>query len=190
MRASTKRIFSLLGAAAFFVATLSFYSLALMPEYTSVNALRGSLDSKTKIFNEQSKIILKVKDAIAEYQGTSKVQDAISMTLPKSEEASSITGALQAIALVSGAVLQSLNLQSQALRPSQDEQVNGVKALGVVEINARLIGPYEAIKNFLQGVETNIRLMDVVDFRTEAPSKANLAALSHNVTIRAYYQAE
>ncbi len=178
-----------MGTAGLFVGVLVVYALLLRPAYANLNKMRGEFYARQQIFFEQSAIIQKVKDLIAQYQGTVRIQDTVSLTLPTEPESGSIVSQLQSIAGASGIVLQSLSLQMQALRAAPDSQQE-VKSLGVVEISARLIGPYEGFKNFLRGVETNIRLMDVVDVRAEILNRNAPNNLSYTAVINAYYQAE
>ena len=188
MKTSTKRVLSLLGSAGFFVVALMIYALLIVPTYNDLNKMRGELGGRETVFENQSEIIRKVKELLAEYQGSFKIQDSISFSLPTSPSASSIVAQVQSIAQVSGLLVQSINLQTQALRPSKISK--DVKALGLVEVSLRLIGPYEGLKSFLNGIATNVRVMDVVDARTEVSNKNNPNALTHNIIINAYYQAE
>jgi Tfp pilus assembly protein PilO len=110
------------------------------------------------------------------------------MSLPTDSSASAIVSQVQSIASASGLLVQSINLQTQALKPSKLDK--DVIALGSVEINLRLIGSYESLKNFLSLIATNVRVMDVADLHSEASNKNNLNALTHNIIINAYYQAE
>lgn len=190
MKASTKRALSLLGTAFMFVAALAIYIILVSPEYDRINAMRGELAARANVFAEKSSIISRVRDLIAQYQGTARIQDTISLTLPQEENAAAITQQLSGIAAASGVIIQSLSLQRQSLRPTRSGDEERVKAVGVSEINLRLAGPYEAIKAFLAAVETNIRLMDVVSVRAEAPSRATPGALNYNIVINAYYQPE
>ncbi len=188
MKQSTKRVLSLLGTAGFFVAALMIYALLVTPAYQNLNKMRGELLSRENVFKNQSEIIQKVKELLAQYQGSLKIQDSISLSLPGDPSASAIVSQVQAIANESGLLVQAISLQTQALKPSKISK--DVKALGLVEVNARLIGPYEGLKRFLGSIATNVRVMDVVDLRTEVSNKNNLNALTHNIIINAYYQAE
>lgn len=188
MKQSTKRVLSLLGTASLFVMALMVYALLIVPAYNNLNKMRGELASREVVFKNQSEIIQKVKGLLTEYQGSTKIQDSISLSLPDNSSSAGVVSQIQSIASASGVLVQSINLQAQALKPSKINK--DVKALGTVEINLRLIGPYEGLKRFLDGIATNVRVMDVIDSRTEVSNKTNLNALTHNIIINAYYQAE
>lgn len=192
MKASTQRALSLLGTALLLIAALAVYVILVAPEYERINVMRGELAARSQVFEEKNSIISRVKDLIAQYQGTARIQDTISFTLPKQENAAAITQQLSGIASVTGVIIQSMSLQPQALRPTRATGGGeSVKAVGVSEINLRLVGSYESVKTFVQSVETNIRLMDVVSFRAEVPSRATPGTpITYNLVINAYYQPE
>ncbi len=172
-----------------FIAALAIYVILVSPEYGRINIRRGELSARAQVFEEKNAIISRVKDLIAQYQGTARIQDTISLTLPREENSAAITQQLSSIAGATGVLIQSMSLQSQSLRPVRGE-AESVKAVGVSEINLRLSGSYEAIKSFIASVETNIRLMDVVSFRAEIPTRVTQGSLNYNVVINAYYQPE
>lgn len=190
MKASAKRALSLIGTAGLFVFTLAVYSLLLRPSYQDVNKMRGEFESKRVAFDEQSKIITKVRDLIAQYQGTAKIQDTIALTLPAQEATAGIVSQLQGIASASGIIVQAINVQEgSGLKPVSAESTKGVSSVGVVVVSASVLGTYDAFKEFIHGVETNIRVMDVEEWRV-APSTKGSSVLTFQVVINAYYQAE
>lgn len=180
----------MLGTAFMFIAALAVYTLMVAPTYERVNVMRGELAARAAVFAEKNAIISRVRDLIAQYQGTARIQDTISLTLPREENSAAITQQLSGIAGATGVIIQSMSLQSQALRPSGNNGSEAVKAVGISEINLRLLGTYEAVKTFLASAETNIRLMDVVSFRAEVPSRVATGPLNYNIVINAYYQPE
>ena len=124
-----------------FIAALAVYTLLVAPEYGRVNVMRGEFAARANIFAEKSAIISRVRDLVAQYQGTARIQDTISLTLPREENSAAITQQLSGIAGATGVIIQSMSLQSQALRPSRANGASEeVKAVGVSEISLRLLG--------------------------------------------------
>ncbi|MDO8585008.1 MAG: hypothetical protein Q7R85_02715 [bacterium] len=187
MRHSTKRILSLFGSAACFVAALIVYAAFLQPLYASVNTMRGELAAKSKLYDDQQRIIAKVNDLVAQYQGKVKIQDTISTTLPFEPNASFVVAQLSAIAAGNSVAVQELNTQ---LLPVDKPLANmgGLKGLGRMRVSVKLLGSYAGLKGFLQGVETNLRLMDLVEAKVESMPKSP-DTLSFALLIDAYYQA-
>ncbi|NCO15499.1 MAG: hypothetical protein GW899_01980, partial [Parcubacteria group bacterium] len=75
-----------------------------------------------------------------------------------------------------------------AIKPS--DQPGLVKGLGILRYNFRLTGTYDGLKSFLQAVETNISLMDLVSLKIEPATKSAKGNLSYTVNMDTYYQAE
>lgn len=190
MKASTKRVLSLLGTAVLFVAALAIYALLLSPEYTGLTKARGELAASQKLYDDQSSVIAKVKDLVAQYQGTAKIQDTISLTLPNNQAVSSLVAQIQAIAASSGSTVESMSLQTLAVKPPPPGSPEGTRGIGIVRINLRLTASYASAKSFMSGVETNIRLMDVTSWRAEPITKDKPEPLSYTIVIDAYYQAD
>ncbi len=191
MKSSTRRAISLLGTAGLLIAALAVYSLLLRPAYAEVNQLRGKYSANANAFNEQRKVIDKVRKLIAQYQGTTKIQDTIALTLPNDESVASLVAQLRAIASASGLVIQSINIQNAgALKPIAPASEKGVRAVGAVQAAVAMVGAYDAFKTFIGGIESNIRLMDVAEWRAEPAAKGNSNILSYTMTINAYYQGE
>lgn len=188
MKPSTKRIVSLLGTAVCFVAALVVYATMLTPLYSAVDMMRGELAAKTGLYNDQQSIITKVNDLLAQYQGKVKIQDTISTTLPFEPGTSFVVAQLAAVASGNGVTLQELNAQILPL----DQPVvksDGVKGIGRMRVSVKLLGSYEGFKGFLQGVETNLRLMDLVETKVGAVPK-NPGVLAASLLIDAYYQGD
>jgi Tfp pilus assembly protein PilO len=173
------------------IATLAVYSLLLRPTYTEVNQLRGTYSASANAFIEQRKVIDKVRKLIAQYQGTTKIQDTIALTLPGDQSVASLIGQLRAIASASGLTIQSINVQTVgALKPVAQSSEKGVRAVGTVQASMAMVGSYEALKTFVGGIESNIRLMDIAEWRAEPVAKGNGSVLSFSMVIHAYFQGE
>lgn len=186
MKASTKRILSLFGTAALFVASLLLYASFIQPGYNEVSRMRGELAAKSQLFAEQNAIITKVRDLLSQYQGIPKIQDTIALALPNDPSAAGIVAELQAIAGANNVPLQELALQVLPAESSSGKN-SGVKGLSRVRATGKVVGAYEGVKGFASGVETNIRLMDVVELRLEPVAKLP-GTLTANFIIDAYYQ--
>lgn len=158
----------------------------LQPLYASVDIMRGELVAKTQLYEDQQRIIAKVNDLLAQYQGTARIQDAIATTLPFEPNASFVVAQLSAIASGNGVTVQELNAQLLPIdKPLA--HMDGLKGVGRMRIATKLLGSYAGLKGFLQGVETNLRLMDVIEAKVEAVPKTT-DVLSFALVIDAYYQ--
>mgnify|MGYP001611501044 CR=1 FL=1 len=185
LRPSGKRAMSIFFGAGLLVASLSVYAAYLRPAYNEVTILRGTLIGKQNLFEEKKQAVDKVEALIKQYQGAEKLQDVISLSLPVSEEVSSVFNQLQAIASANGLVVQVFNVQPLSTKPSDAPLV---RPLGTLRLSLRLAGNYAAFKEFIRGLETNIRAMDVVSIKVESAGKGDYFA--YTVVADTYYQAE
>ncbi len=167
------------------VASLAGYAAYLKPAYEDVSKLRGTLIAKQDLFEEKKQAVGKVEGLIKQYQGADRLQDVVSMSLPASEEVSSVFNQLQAIAGSNGLTVQVFNVQPLSTKPSG---ASLVKPLGTLRLSLRLAGNYAAFKEFVKGLETNVRAMDIVSVKVESSGKGDYFA--YTVVADTYYQAE
>ena len=185
LKPSGKRALSLFVGTALLVASLAAYAAYLRPAYAEVTELRGTLIAKQNLFENKKQAVDKVESLIKQYQGAGRLEDVIAMSLPQSEEVSSVFNQLQAIAGTNGLAVQVFNVQPLATKPSDKTLV---KPLGTRRWSLRLAGSYSAFKEFVRGMETNIRAMDIVSMKVESAGKGDYFA--YTVVADTYYQAE
>ncbi len=176
---------SLLAGSGILVASLVGYATYLRPVYNEVSALRGTLIAKQNLFEEKKQAVDKVESLIKQYQGADRLQDVVSMSLPVSEEVSSVFNQLQAIAGTNGLTVQVFNVQPLSTKPSEKPLV---KPVGTLRLSLRLTGAYVPFKEFIKGLETNIRAMDIVSMKVESAGKGDF--FMYTVVADTYYQAE
>ena len=179
-----------MGSAAFLVAAMMIYSLFIRPEYELVNELRGMFIAKSNLLTEQQSIISQVQSLLAQYQGSASIQRAVSLALPTKEEAAGIFSQLQALAQANDLTIEVFGLQSQPTKSVNNSRgaINVVKDLGVLQASLKVSGGYDNFKNFLQGVETNIRVMDLISLKMEKVNRANGNFFIYNLVLNTYYQ--
>lgn len=188
MKSAATRTFSLLSSLAFLLAAIIVYAFLVRPAYDNILVLRSELEAKNNFFQEQSRALGKVNDLILEYRELDKLQDTISLTLPLKEDLSSIFNQLRALASANGLSIQIFSVKPLAFKPLISAPL--IKNVGTLQLSLRLSGSYESFRNFLRGVETNIRLMDIQQIKTERVANLDTNFFDYNVVINAYYQAE
>ncbi len=184
MKASSKRFLSILVAILLFVASIFVYSSLIRPAYTDIKNLRAELESKSDIFTKNDASIKQVKKLLTEYQDITQIQQTISLILPLEQNVSVGVNQINGLARFNNLTVELLSARQLAIKPSAQSDL--VRGFGVLRYNFRLSGTYDNFKKFLQAMETNINLMDVVDLKTEATSKGSL---SYTMEVNTYYQA-
>lgn len=186
MRASTKRAFSLLVSAGFLIGAMVLYGAFIKPAYDNATMLRGTMFAKQQLFDEKKQAVDKVSALVAQYQGAGRLQDVILLSLPSREDVSSVFNQLQAIALLNDMGINVFNVQLLPLKPASDDSL--VEPVGTVRVSLRLTGSYESFKDFIRGLETNIRVMDVVSIKIEPAGAPGRNFFSYTVVADTYYQ--
>ena len=198
MKSSAKRAISLLVSAFLLVGALIVYAAWVRPAYDTVTALRGSLIAQQNFFDEKKKAVDKVGTLIMQYKGAGSLEDMISLSLPQSEEVSSVFNQLQAIAGTNGMTVEVFNVQPLSMRSGSDEiaaakgkskdAIPLVRSVGTLRLSLRLTGPYAAFKEFVRGLETNIRVMDVVSMKVEPVGAKGADMFAYTLVADTYYQ--
>ncbi len=193
MKASAKRAFSLFVSMILIIASLAIYALYVRPAYDEVTTLRGTMKAKQDLFAEKQAAVDKVKALIMQYKGAGRLEDVISLSLPQNEEVSSVFNQLQAIASSNGMSVEVFNVQPLPMRaadaePSKGKKVSLVRPLGTLRLSLRLTGSYSAFKDFIRGLETNIRAMDVVSMKVEQAGAKGGDSFAYTLVADTYYQ--
>ncbi|TSA46379.1 hypothetical protein D4R51_00260 [bacterium] len=168
MKSSTKRILSILFSAFFLMATLVVYGSLIQPEIQSATKLQAIVASKIQLFNNQKEAVTQVTNLISQFQSASKLQQTVGLAVPIGPNITQTLNQWQAVAQVSQANLQSLNIQPG--QPITSSKSPLVKPLNSIPTDVNVIGSYGSLKQFLNSIETNARVMNVssFDFKTLA----------------------
>ena len=189
MKTSVQRTISLLGSLVLLMAAFLIYSLLIKPEYQIVNELRGVLVGKSNLLSEQQEVISQVEGLLSQYQGSARIQETVSLSLPLREETAGIFSQLQALAQANNLVIEVFGVQNLPTKSAAFTRgaTSLVKDLGVLQVSLKLTGVYEDFKDFLRGIETNIRIMDLVNLKIERSGRGS-NVFTYNIILNTYYQ--
>ncbi len=173
----------------FLIGAFIVYASFLGPEYQEANTLRGTLASKTELYDTNKKILDDIQDLLARYQGSSRLQETVSMVLPAEADTGSIYHQIYVLARTAGLELKTVSVGIESISAAKAETAF-LPVIGTLSATVEILGPYEGIKNFFRLLETNIRLMDLVSFGLRAPSQDKPNEFTANIAFRTYYQTE
>lgn len=188
MKGSGTQLFSLLISIAVFIAAVFVYSTFVVPEYEQVNLLRAEVAAKQQTLDEQRTIVEKVSALLTRYQSIPKLGEVISVALPADEDVASAFQQIYAIAAASGISIQQFSANTGLSLGTNDPDNVAVRAVGTAQLNLYLVGSYENFKAFLETLERNMRIMDVVNLRIQSAGRSAPNSLLFNLTINTYYQ--
>jgi Tfp pilus assembly protein PilO len=189
MRASTKRILSIMISAILLIAVVVVYVKFIQPAYSEVQNLRGKIQARQNLLQDQSQAVSQVQNLISQLQNQniSQFQDQISLVLPTTESIPQALNQYQAIAQASGLSIQSASVSYLAIKPST-ANINLAKGTGTNRFKLNVLGPYEAIKTFFEAIETNVRLTDLVSSKLSRTGQPGQNLFLNEMVVDSYYQ--
>lgn len=187
VRGSSTRFFTLLASLTILIASIVVYSLLLKPAYEDVNQLRGDLVSRSDLVSEQRRVIEKVKDLLDQYPSLAGPRQKISLALPDEASYPTLLNQINGLTKASGLTLQSVSLSSLSSSQALGLPAGpNVPIMSVIQINLDVSGSYQALKSFLQTIETNIRIMDLVSLAINPLANSN--NYNYHLVVNTYYQ--
>jgi len=191
MRASTKRVTSLLIAFLLIVMTIAVYSLFLAPALDEIGGLRGRIAAQSSLLSAQKDAVQKFQQLKTLYSDQyQNLDNNLANTLPTKEEVPGVVNQIQALSRVSNLALQTLTFKYASLKPAAKASAL-VKPIGTLSVTLQTAGSYEGLKSFLKGIETNIRVMDVVSVKSDPIRRGEEVAQNlflHTIEVETYYQ--
>ncbi|MDI6821157.1 MAG: hypothetical protein QMD65_03205 [Patescibacteria group bacterium] len=190
IRVSTKRILSIGLSALFLIAAVVIYSTLIRSEIKVIDEKRTIVASKTVLFNNQQNAVNQVSELISKYKGVAKLQQTVSLAVPASENTIGALRQIEAIGRASGVQITSLSFTTSI---SKSKIKSFTKKLGVLSISIRAEDSYETLKNFLQLLETTVRVANVKTFKfqpgiPQPGSRAPVPNDTLNIMVEMYYQ--
>lgn len=198
MKQNTKRFSSMILALLLVVASLIAYFDLLEPTYGALQAAKGQELSEQQLLTNEKQIVNQVQSLVASYQSQTQGTQAVNMALPTDEDVAGALAQVYGLASANQIVLESVGVSAQQVAvPAQapvTDQVEGaaaggsiVKPVGSIALTMSAQGSYEALKAFLQSLETNLRLFDVTNV-TITRGDLNEDNFTYNITADTYYQ--
>lgn len=209
MKQETKRLSSLIIAALILAAALVVYFEFIVPAYTNLEAIKGQEESEATLYANETQIVNQGKSLLAAYQSDASSSQSVAMALPVGQDVSGALAQIYGIAANTGITIQQTGISVQAVQAitpqgtAAGSQIANaaaagsvIKPTGTVSFQIGGSGSYESFKNFLQGLETNIRIFDVtaVSLQPDAilatkTQAANQDMFTYTMTVVTYYQA-
>lgn len=184
MRPATKRLISILVSLGFLIGAIVFFSSLVLPAYRDVQQLRGEKKSLETVIKEEEQLVTTANRLLAEYQSAANLRDSLSLVLPREEAVPEMIHQVQGIAKSTGITVEGINVENLPLEHSRTSSI--VEPVGSFKVTVRLRGSYEALRGYLQAIETNMRIIDVDSIAVSGGGEKGL--LTANLVLRTYYQ--
>lgn len=193
MKSSTKRILSIVLAGLFFIAALVVYGNLIRPKINEVNEKRAIVFAKENFLKNQQASVAQIQNLIGQMQNTEKVKTSIALAMPGGTDITQALNQLNAIARNNQVEFLSFSIGQGRI---QSKPPSELLVRRVVESDAKIsvLGSYENVKSFLEGVETNVRVSNVKKVslfplvKTGVGLAGGSSIYSMNIDFKMYYQ--
>jgi len=202
------------------LAVMMIVFLLIMPAFDTLSLdEQSNADSKVRV-ESLGLSNTKMEELIRQYNSNPEDMEQIFSILPKQQELSGLLIQLESLAAASGLVMESVDFKEikKSVSPSDIqmpavtgesvpggantgmampaapggtlEQIEPVEPYKTLAVKLKLSGGYGTFKNYLQAVEKNQRLMDVVSLSVSSLQSGveQGANFSYTVDLRVYYQ--
>jgi Tfp pilus assembly protein PilO len=162
-----------LGIIIFWVFVMSFWN--------DISPLNQAIKEREQLLLSRKEIIQKLKDLYEQYQTKTEEVKKISIIIPETKNLAEIISTLENISQEAG--MKFFNLSISDIKRGSDQ---GIETLS---INFNLTGTYNSFIIFLDLIERNFRLMDVVNFNVDLEDKTGLETglLNFKLQVDTYY---
>lgn len=192
MKPSTKRILSIAFAGLFFIAALVVYGNLIRPKMTEVNEKRALAFSKETFLRNQQSSVAQIQNLIGQMQGTEKARTSIGLAMPEGTNVTQALSQLNAIARDKQVEFLNFSVGQGNIRPKPSSGLL-LRRVAEMDMGISVLGFYDNVKSFLEGVETNVRVSNVKKFSFAPLPKQGSGSTggglySLGINLKMYYQ--
>lgn len=175
-----------MGSIGLLIGAVVVYSNFVVPIYSDIQILKDKRLANENLLSDQKDAINAVNKLLGQYQSLTDIQNSIAMVLPSREDVPSVVQQIQGIAGLNSMAITGLSLQYPPIKAVPKDSL--VKPVSIVRITVKFTGDYRNLKAYLEGLETNIRLMDVNSLSIDGGGIAGKTVLNYSLILDAYYQ--
>jgi hypothetical protein len=204
MKQSSKRLISIFGSLLLVVVALVVFFDVVQPEYGVIAQVKGQIAAENNLLQTESSTVGAAQKIIAAYKGQTGGQGTIDLAMPTTQDIAGGAAQIYGLAQNSGLAIQSLAISPPTVSQPSSPVAGGASAattkpVGTFSFQIAANGSYESLKNFLSGLETNIRIFDLKGL-TVTPEQVTQGAsggrnpvgnqdfFTYNLTVATYYQ--
>lgn len=145
-------------------------------QYRKINVLKAAITERDGIIAEREGVMKSVDSLYATYQQRQQDVDRFGKVVPDKSDVASLISSIDAISANAGLQLVGISVQGGGVDKD---------ASGTLLIPVQLLGNYESFNAFLEGIEKNLRLLNVTSIGI-SPDPVNPQLLNFDVQLSAY----
>lgn len=212
MKQSSKRMASIGVALVLVIVALVVFFNMIQPEYGNVQSIKAQVMGEAALLDRVSHSVDQVKQLVGNYQSQSAGASSVALAMPTGADLAGAIEQIYGIAQANGIGIQSIGVSAPTLEArtaaggagastaggSASSSAPLVRPIGTISLQISAVGSYENLKNFLSGLETNVRIFDVkgITLSPQTGLAGSRSAFSgqdsftYNITVATYYQTQ
>ncbi len=147
-----------------------------VPAYNKISAYQSAIHDRQATLDERSKIFQHIQDLNGQLRANVGDTRRFAAVIPTKKELAELISAIDRIALNAGIQVSEINVS---------ENRQGKETYNSMSLSLKIVGQYANLLSFFDGIEKNIRLLDVLT--TEISRDVGSPTLSVKVIANAYF---
>ncbi len=185
MKFLSQRLLFIILSLVFLLAAFFVYSNFVKPEYTAVTDLRAELAAKTDTLGRYDVSFSKLQSMLGN-QNIGQLKESVSRILPNSSDDGYLMAQIVGFAKLNG--LQILSI-SNSMDPIVSSKSKVIQSVGVLKTKIQLRGAYSGVRSYVQQLENNLLLIDVLGFEAAAEDgSGQVPGFEYTLSLASYYQ--
>lgn len=179
------------------VAGLALVFVFVIPEWSSIKILRTEISQKKTEVTKLEELLAKVQQLEEEYEDAKGEVDKAFLSLPQEEDVPHLLVQFENLASSNGLLLESINFgevtedtENRSSRSDSSQAEKLTAGFPSMSVDIKVIGSYDAFKNYLAALENNIRSMAVESIQLSIGQEETglLSIFEIGLAVSVYYQ--
>lgn len=158
--------------------SIILFFILILPSIDKTKSLISAIREREIILRQQKEIISRIEKIGKEIEENKENVNKLDLLLPKKRTVPDLIASIEAIAGNSGVVLEELSFSETSTLGEEFEKLVA---------NLTLNGSYETFLKFLDSLEKNIRIADLIDFSVARKSQTESQELNFRLRFNTYY---
>lgn len=187
MKNTSKRIMFIVLSLVFLLASVWVYSSLIRSSYQGANDLRVKYENQKDVLDRYQSTITKVKKLFDQLSNSSEIKNQVSLVLPREKDVAYLVAQINGLAKLNSLNIESISTSIAPLKPSSSKIV---RSIGQMKADVKMSGSYGGFKAFVDQMQNNVLILDIVDIKIDNSGKADQLLLNYTLSIKSYYQSQ
>jgi Tfp pilus assembly protein PilO len=191
MKQTSKRLTSILIAIFFVIIAIIILFDWIEPEYSNMMTIKAQLLGEQAFLSSEQQTATQVKNLVSSYETQSQSAAAtnIALAIPPSQDLAGALAQIYGLAQASGLTVSGVGISAPSVSGSQitSSSTATIQPLNRISFQVSAAGSYEALKNFVSSLETNVRIFDLKSFSMNSISSASSGGRSGNANSQDFF---